>query len=376
MTTRNSKIKTKILNRFFISPFALFLILLLISTTSLLVMLIMLASQAATENKPPRILFLTWDENNLNQIYLTDPVGSTPLQLTQTAHGVLDFTVAPGSNQVVYSALREDGSSDLYLLQTDIPEESLLLISCTKALCNNPVWNPAGNLLVYEKRDVDGPNSPPGPPRLWWLDPSTGDTIAVFENEEWYALGAGFSPDGKWLSYNAPDLQEVHAYSLDTGQTITIQSQTGEKATWHPKENIMLTSEIQPEGEAFSTHIFLVEIPAAVVTDISQERTVNDGTASFSPDGSQILFGRKVARAPMGRQIWLADADGNNPYRLTNDFDYNHGRPSWSPSGNLILTQRFNIDTPNAEPGIWIVNVQDGSLTEIVTPGIHPVWLP
>lgn len=75
--------------------------------------------------------------------------------------------------------------------------------------------------------------APPGP-RLWWLDVTSSESVAVFQDSQWLGLLASFSPDGQWLSYVLPLAQEVQAYNLETGQTFLIQSRTGESGAWSP----------------------------------------------------------------------------------------------------------------------------------------------
>src|SRR5690606_20232524 len=152
----------------------------------------------------PRILYLTWDEANHNQLHLIDPAGGEPQQLTNAPLGLSDYGVSPDGRQIVYSAIREDGGSDLYLLSPTRPEETRLLLACESAVCSGAVWSKDGRRLVYERRTMTEDNAPPGPPRLWWLDVAGGQTVPVFEDSQWLGLGARFSPDGRWLSYISP----------------------------------------------------------------------------------------------------------------------------------------------------------------------------
>src|SRR6476469_10986446 len=62
---------------------------------------------------------------------------------------------------------------------------------------------------------------------------------------------------------------------------------------------------------------------------------------AWSPDGTKLAF---VSRANNGRQeIYVANADGSTPIRLTTDpdaSDLNDIGPTWSPDGNKIAWQR------------------------------------
>jgi Tol biopolymer transport system component len=58
----------------------------------------------------------------------------------------------------------------------------------------------------------------PDPPRLWWLDPASGETVSVFEDSQWLGYGARWSPDNRWLSYVSPSNQGVQVYNVDDGR--------------------------------------------------------------------------------------------------------------------------------------------------------------
>jgi Tol biopolymer transport system component len=78
----------------------------------------------------------------------------------------------------------------------------------------------------------------------------------------------------------------------------------------------------------------------------------------------------------MGKQLWLMHPDGSNAVGLTEDADIHYNNPSWSPDGKHLVVQGFNQLAAESEPGLWLVDVADGGITELITPGIQPTWLP
>ena len=63
------------------------------------------------------------------------------------------------------------------------------------------------------------------------------------------------------------------------------------------------------------------------------ENNPNDFKPSFSPDGTRILFYSYRHGNP---QIYVMDADGANPVRVTNT-SRDAFFPSWSPDGSRLL---------------------------------------
>ena len=329
------------------------------------------------ESTAPRILYIGWDgENGLSQLYIVQPDGRNPTPITNEPYGVLDYAIAPDGTQMIYSANNAQGGADLWLMD-EYGRQRRQLLACPEAACTQPVWSPDGRRVVYERRGMPTPGAPPGPPRLWWLDSQTGETLAVFQDNQWLGLGARFSPDGRWLSYVAPIDQEIQVYNLETGDSLVIPSKTGEPAAWHPGSASLLVSEMQFQGERFTVHLFRATLADAVLTDLSGEGLdTQDGLPVYSPDGEWIAFSRKKTRAPMGKQLWLMRADGSGATAVTANSDIHYSKPAWSPTGAAIVLQGYLLAEPGAEPKLWLVDVASGELREVVSPGMQPAWLP
>src|SRR6058998_1142122 len=95
--------------------------------------------------------------------------------------------------------------------------------------------------------------------------------------------------------------------------------------------------------------------------------------ASLSPDGKKLLF---VSELNGSRDIWLADADGQNPVPLTDDPG-TEDQPAWSPDGHQIAYAAFPKEGGSFD--IWLVNA-DGSgrrrLTTTPANELFPAWHP
>ena len=109
--------------------------------------------------------------------------------------------------------------------------------------------------------------------------------------------------------------------------------------------------------------------------------TVNparDEDPAWSPDGKKIAFvsnRNNVNKDHM--QIWVIDADGKNPIRLTDGLvDAN---PDWSPDGTKILYVTFDVPKDhNLAPGGMTVMDADGNNKRLLENegGVHPSWSP
>ena len=80
------------------------------------------------------------------------------------------------------------------------------------------------------------------------------------------------------------------------------------------------------------------------------------GSPSWSPDGKRIVFTSSKSRLGKNRDVYVMDADGGNPRRVSkNPFD--EWDPSWSPDGERIAFTSAGVR--NVEAGFWRIYVMD-----------------
>ncbi len=90
------------------------------------------------------------------------------------------------------------------------------------------------------------------------------------------------------------------------------------------------------------------------------ESTFSDMCPQYSPDGRQIAF--QSGRAGGREEIWLTDADGSNPTRLTRGPGSFQGSPRWSPDGRSVAFDSF---AENGHQDIWTIGTDGSGLRQI-----------
>ena len=108
--------------------------------------------------------------------------------------------------------------------------------------------------------------------------------------------------------------------------------------------------------------------------------TVNparDVLPTWAPNGAKIAFvSNRNNENENHRQIWVIDADGKNPIRLSDGLVDTY--PDWSPDGTKIM---YNTDLvpedDNLAPDDIIVMDADGKDKRVISDnGLHPSWSP
>ena len=119
----------------------------------------------------------------------------------------------------------------------------------------------------------------------------------------------------------------------------------------------------------------MTPVIAVVGVDGSNPRRLVPGDQpSWSPNGSQLAFMRATED---GTGIWVMDADGTNPTRLTLNPRGLDENPSWSRDGSVIV---FSRSTGFAEPRqIYVVDSDGGDVRRLTSghaDSFEPAWSP
>jgi Tol biopolymer transport system component len=314
------------------------------------------------------VYFLAAGQAGLDQLYRLELDRGEPQAITAAALGVHDFAPQPGGGAVIFSAWREDGGSDLWRWSEGGPPE--LALACPAATCRAPVWLPDSTALLYERQPLADSSGP----RLYWLNADEGTTRPLFDDVSARGQAARWSADGAWLSYVAPADGHTWLYRPNDALTMLIESGAGQPAAWSPDSRWLVLPALAEQGERIGQRLLRLE-PAAgpEAIELSAEPNIEAGSPAFSPDGVYIAFGRKVARATTGQQLWLMRADGSEPQPLTAEPDFYHGPPRWSADGRYLLCQRYRINAPAEPAEIWLLEVATGATRRLAV-GYAPEW--
>ena len=123
---------------------------------------------------------------------------------------------------------------------------------------------------------------------------------------------------------------------------------------------------VNPDG---TNQTNLIADSSYITADTST--SVSEGGAAWSPDGARIAF---VSSFDSKSDIYVADADGSNPKRLTNNEGRFQAVGSWSPDGAKMVLSCL----PSASYDVCTMDADGSNLTQLTTKGEYeePNWSP
>lgn len=327
-----------------------------------------------------RVLYLAPLDSGEDALWVVPATGGDPARFGAQEYAVWDFQVSPDGERVIYAAAREGSGSALWLINADGSDETLLL-DCDGASCRNAVWSPDGARVIYERLNFNEAMTRVNDiTSLWWLDIASGDSGPVFQDSLLPGYSPRWSPNGTWLSYVTAGSTGLQVYNLQDGTSVNAPNVTGAPAIWHPAEDRLLMTDVQPAGNRFLTHLMVYDLTSGERVDLTGEaEDLEDAGAAWSPDGQWIAVVRRVItpedRSP-GNQIVLMRADASEVPPLITTPDTIHQTPVWSPDGRYLLYAAYNLLEDWPEPHLRIVDVESGTESEVAWPGNFPAWLP
>jgi dipeptidyl aminopeptidase/acylaminoacyl peptidase len=326
--------------------------------------------------------------------------GEETLQLTETAHGVLDFSVNLKEAAVVYTEIRQDGGTDLRWIDLVSGEDQLLLSCRANWRCQAPTISPGFEAVAFERSPLEaGPEAQWvfGDPSVWMLEMKVDSDPARISPSGHITSQPRWSPKGQLAYYDATlkAIQIVDPFAEPTPSKIrSIPSDLGLIGEWSPNGSSLLypgvvildpspgeSDLLQGSASAFYSHLFRVNLDTGIRMDLSgsQFGLVEDAGPVYSPDGLFIAFTRKFLdedRWTPGRQLWIMRTDGTEPRQITRDPTYHHSALDWNPESNGLVFLRTNQNDFAQTPEVWLYDVKRDQIRPFVVGGYFPQWTP
>jgi hypothetical protein len=278
------------------------------------------------------------------EIYRMDEDGTNALRLTENTSAESMPSLSPdGKGRIVFDSTRlrvapdKPNTSDLFLMKDDGTLQAFLVRG------SSATWSPDSQSIAFH-RSASG----------------TGQTIRV-------DLGAPTSDSDIFGARVCDLLAGVPPTNITNSPT-----EIDDDASWSPDgQKIAWTAHDVGDDPLVipSQDIYVMNADGSGRVNLTNNFPVEERGPSWSPDGTRIAYMCRVGDPPLPGgtptfEICVMNADGSDPRRLTFN-NLPDGTPSWSPDGTQIV---FNRAVPPPNQQLHIMNADGSGQTQLTFP--------
>ncbi len=341
--------------------------------------------------RTPRVAYLAPANSAPINLWVADPtVPGSAHQVTNSPSGIYDYGVSPDGSKIAFAEKNSDtGTIDIKMLDVDSGGIEQLT-NCADAECKTPTWRPDGQLIAYERIDLNSSLANqvgPSPTRIWIIDLSStpATTRPLFDDSQILGYGVRWSADGTRISMFDYSSKGILVHDFRDSTTELIPSKYGNSGELSPDGNKLIYPEVTLANNEATSYLQVVDLVNKNLQRLSTpEDPIDDDTAIWSPDGKFLIVGRRYLdeRMTRGRQIYKVNPDDSKAEPLIVDPNYQNGYFSLDPTGSQIVLQRFPdpvaMNDPNDQglPEIWTYDMQTKALVKVSDNAFVPRWVP
>ena len=235
---------------------------------------------------------------------------------------------------------------------------------------SNPRYSPNGRLIAFT-RWTSTSNSD-----LYTIDLISGE-LHQLTTDRTQIVSHQWSPNGNEILFASNRNGNFRIWKIPAtgGEPLSIEGPLGEVRHFDVQKSPQNKNLLAYTQLFTDTNIQVENIPGkgetpATRTPCSISSTRADHSPQFSPDNKKILF---VSARSGFNEIWIADADCQNPTQVTSFRETGIGSPRWSPDGRSFLFDRL-ID---GQTDVLLFNIESGQYQNVTadkSPDFLPTW--
>jgi len=326
--------------------------------------------------REPGVIYLYPADAATRGLWLDPPGEGEPEPIYEGEQGVFSFDTSPDGAWIAMTLYNSQLTTDIWLVGVD-GTGAHRLIDCSPGLCGTSAWSPDGRLLAYERQS---PNLTGGlgPSRIWLYDLGTGETAPVYEDTQVLGYSPIWSRDGARLAFYDATVGAIRVVGVLDGSEYQVPNQMGEVGSFSPDGMQLVYPEIRSLDQQFFPELWLADLSVSGGLKPLLQEPQEDIAPVWSPDGEWIAFGRKRIDRQGGftSQVWLYEVATGSLRQITDDPEYNSARFRWSPDGNRLLMQRYDVTESFTQPEVWVYDLAVDTFTRLVINGDSATWIP
>ncbi|MCI0581819.1 MAG: hypothetical protein L0227_02820, partial [Chloroflexi bacterium] len=326
--------------------------------------------------------------SGVRNIWLMNPDGTNPHQLTTELVPVSGFDVSDDGSRVAYSA-----GGIVSVVDSD--GEDLVRLTADDSFEYAPVFSPDDLRLVVGRRAADGADLG------YWLVPvpgADGDERQIADHGAPALGSAGLGGEGiggtdglpAWMPRSAFDPSgrfacivtasgDVITVDLRSdavpGAAVTVPLVADAAPAWSPRhEAFVLSAALRDDGSATSGGPGLWAVAPDGTPRRLEGMSGAVGSIAVSTQGSIAMTVRAASGGSAG--IGLLASGALTLTRFEPAVGFDDRWPAFSPDGGTLLIGRTFVDRPDEADGIWALDLATGTARQLSTDGAYARWLP
>ncbi|MCI0581426.1 MAG: hypothetical protein L0227_00785, partial [Chloroflexi bacterium] len=248
-------------------------------------------------------------------------------------------------------------SSEVWIMNRDGTGQTRLIEPTDEWLPSLPAWSPDGTKVAFVMGTRPERTGIPSDDLDIWLASADGTNQRLLVGGTGWQWLPHWSPDGSWITYTVDG-------PGGPGQG------AGLRAPFFGFGQVPGFG--QPPAVSPDVDVWRIRADGTGTPERLTDDPADDRAGAYSPDGEHLLFDSTRAEGRMA--IYVADADGGNPVRLT--FFGDDWGGAWSPDGTRIA---FHAYPEGGAEDLYVVSYPDGAITQLTsepTSETRPSWSP
>lgn len=339
--------------------------------------------------RSPRVAYLAPADSAPFNIWIADPADPTKArQLTNSVAGIYDYSVSPDGSKIAFSEKNTStGTIDIKLLDLDSGTIEQIT-NCQDAECKTPVWRPDGQMIAYERVELNTAlTGKPSATRIWVIDLSSrpATTRPMFNDSQALGYGLEWSADGQRVSVFDANSEGIEVYDFRDNSTTIIPNNYGITGEISPDGLQVVFPQVVLTANESHSYLTLADLKANVMRDLNNPTDpIDDSDPRWSPDGKFLVIGRRYTddRFTRGKQLYKMNPADGSVEPLLVDPKYSNAFFSFDPTGAQLVIQRspdpvaMNDPTNLGLPEIWALDLETKALTKVADDAFVGRWVP
>ncbi len=303
--------------------------------------------------------------------------GGQARQVTESGGKVYDYAVAPGGQEIVYSAANALNGLDLWRqpLAGGSPQH---LLDCGADWCSGASFSPDGEKIAYNRRikAENAAGDAPGVPRLWILDLKQAQNAPLYANAAVGGQAAVWSPDGSRLSFYDPLGSAIRIHAMRAGDDLVLPVSLEAAGGWTQDGAALVFADYAPGAERPVGVLSRVEVLSGKVSPaFSTLDLVDVGTPAFAAGGTWMAVAGQAAGEGSNRSIFVVRGEGPEVLRVASDPQASQGAYHWDRAGSKLVFQEYSQGSSEQPPRVFVWDLATQTKKLIAEDAALPGWI-